>query len=135
MKNIKGSDTISNCLTRIERSPNVSDLLLIEAQLTKTLYKIAANRTKQKDFVLGNSLITAGQFIKEVCNFFKVKNYWQIPVPFGLVKLLAGSRLHDWDKFCMDKKHFKYNVSNAETFGFSSNLKTVEEILADLKRL
>jgi len=37
--------------TRIEQSVNVTGLLPVEAQLTKTLYKIAANRTKQKDFV------------------------------------------------------------------------------------
>ncbi len=30
---------------------DVTNLLLIEAQLTKSLYKIAANYTKQKDFV------------------------------------------------------------------------------------
>ena len=42
---------LTGFLTRIEQSPNVTDLLLTEAQLTKTLYKIAANRTKQKDFV------------------------------------------------------------------------------------
>jgi nucleoside-diphosphate-sugar epimerase len=102
------------------------------ARITAYLLK---NETEQKDFVLGNGLITAGQFIKEACRFFKVRTYFQVPIPFGLVRFLAGHRLHDWDKFCMDKKHFKYNVSNAETFGFSSNLKTVEQILADLKRV
>ncbi len=36
---------------QIDQSTNVTKLLLMEAQLTKSLYKIAANRTKQKDFV------------------------------------------------------------------------------------
>lgn len=99
------------------------------ARITAYLLK---NGTRQKDFVLGNKLITASEFIKETCAFFKVKTYFQIPVPFGLVKLLAGKHLHDWDKFCMDKKHFKYNVSNSETFGLTSGLKTVEQILADM---
>jgi len=36
---------------KIETCGNVTDLLLVEAQLTKSLYKIAANRTKQGDFV------------------------------------------------------------------------------------
>jgi len=36
---------------KIEQCPNVNGLLLVEAQLTKSLYKIAANRSKQSDFV------------------------------------------------------------------------------------
>ena len=38
-------------LGKIDESKNLTELLLTEAQLTKTLYKIAANRTKQTDFV------------------------------------------------------------------------------------
>ncbi|MGR3178509.1 MAG: type I-F CRISPR-associated endonuclease Cas1f [Candidatus Anammoxibacter sp.] len=35
---------------KIETSPSVNDLLLTEAQLTKTLYKLAAKRVKQEGF-------------------------------------------------------------------------------------
>ena len=44
---------LSNFLARIEQSKSVDELLLTEAQLTKTLYKIAANLTKQTGFVRG----------------------------------------------------------------------------------
>ena len=36
---------------RMETAQNVTELLLIEAQLTKNLYKIAVNRTQQTDFI------------------------------------------------------------------------------------
>ncbi|MDQ7000123.1 MAG: type I-F CRISPR-associated endonuclease Cas1f, partial [Mariprofundus sp.] len=45
------SRAITSFSSRIEHAANVTELLLVEAQLTKTLYKIAANRTRQKDFV------------------------------------------------------------------------------------
>ena len=49
---------------KIERSANVTDLLLTEAQLTKRLYKIAAQRTKQGDFVRDhNSVDQANAFL------------------------------------------------------------------------
>jgi CRISPR-associated protein Cas1 len=37
--------------SKIQHCENVTNLLLIEAQLTKSLYKFAAARTKQQDFV------------------------------------------------------------------------------------
>jgi CRISPR-associated protein Cas1 len=37
--------------SRMEQASNVTELLLTEAQLTKSLYKIALNLTQQKDFV------------------------------------------------------------------------------------
>jgi len=42
---------LAHFLTNIEQCQNVTQLLLIEAKLTKSLYKIAANQTKLKGFV------------------------------------------------------------------------------------
>ncbi len=42
---------LSNFLAKTKACQDVTNLLLVEAQLTKYLYKIAANHTKQKDFV------------------------------------------------------------------------------------
>ncbi|MCF6219397.1 MAG: type I-F CRISPR-associated endonuclease Cas1f [Gammaproteobacteria bacterium] len=47
--NIAGALTLFS--SKIEHCTDVTNLLLIEARLTKSLYKIAANHTKQKDFV------------------------------------------------------------------------------------
>jgi CRISP-associated protein Cas1 len=41
---------LDNFSKKIINSPSVNDLLLTEAQLTKTLYKIAAHRTKHLEF-------------------------------------------------------------------------------------
>ena len=42
---------LDNYSAKIEHCSDTTKLLLTEAQLTKRLYKIAANHTKQKDFV------------------------------------------------------------------------------------
>lgn len=45
------SSSLSRTSTRIEKAQKVSNLLQIEAEFTKRLYKIAANRTKHGDFI------------------------------------------------------------------------------------
>lgn len=93
------------------------------------------NDVKEKNIVLGNPLITANQFIKEVCRFYKKQVYFQIPISLSLVKTLAfltGRKLQRWDLFCFEKRYFEHQVKNAESFGIKSDLQTVEQILKDL---
>jgi nucleoside-diphosphate-sugar epimerase len=94
------------------------------------------NQTSEKNFVLGNKNITVSQFLKEVGDFFNKKVCCQIPISLPLVRTLAfltGHRLHSWDLFCFKKRHFRHKTVNAEHFGLSSDLQTVEQILNDLK--
>jgi len=105
----------------------------------KDLARIAAhllvNNPAGKEFVLGNAPITASAFLREVCSFYGQKVSWQIPISLTLVKTLAaitGRRLHPWDIYCLEKRHFIYQAANAETFGLKSGLTTVKEVLETL---
>ncbi len=93
------------------------------------------NDVKEKNIVLGNPLITASQFIKKACRFFNKPVYFQVPIFFPMVKTLAfltGRKLQRWDLFCFEKRYFKHQAKNTESFGIKSDLQTIEQILKDL---
>lgn len=103
------------------------------AQITKYLLE---HDVKEREFVLGNAPITAAEFIRQTCEFYQQKVYWQIPIPLAPIPTIAklvGKKLHSWDLFCLQKKHFIYKTVNAESFGFNSDLKTVQGVLLALE--
>ncbi len=87
---------------------------------------------KEKEYILGNDPMTVSEFIKEVCRFYKTRVYFQVPIPVQLVQFLAfltGRKLHSWDLYCFNRRHFVYKTASAEDFGIKSSLSTVEQIL------
>ncbi len=104
---------------------HAADIALIVDYLLK-------NESAEKNYVLGNKLITAGQLISQICQYFRKRIYFKIKIPSSLVKLLAGRRLSDWDRYCLDKKDFRYRVVNPEAFGLKSNYDTLSKVLTDL---
>jgi len=87
---------LNNFLARIKQSPNVTDLLLTEAQLTKTLYKIAANHTKQKDFVRNfdtvddaNAFLNHGNYL---AYGLAATTLWVLGIPHGFAVMHGKTR-------------------------------------------
>lgn len=100
------------------------------AIITKYLLE---NDIKEKELVLGNPAISASEFIWEVCQFFGLKVFFQIPIPLFLIKILAfltRRKLHSWDLYCLQKRNFIYQVKNAANFGLPSDVQTISQILA-----
>jgi nucleoside-diphosphate-sugar epimerase len=92
------------------------------------------NEVKQKDLVLGNAPITAAEFIKKTCAFFKIPVRFQLPLSPSLAQFLAfvtRRELHSWDLYCFKRRHFVFKTANARTFGLESDLETVNQILLD----
>ncbi|MEE9426405.1 MAG: type I-F CRISPR-associated endonuclease Cas1f [Methylococcales bacterium] len=91
---------IHNALTqfssKIAHSSNVNKLLLIEAQLTKSLYKIAANRTKQKDFVRNHDNIDDANAFLSHGNYLvyglAASTLWVLGIPHGFAVLHGKTR-------------------------------------------
>jgi len=87
---------LTGFLTRIEQSPNVTDLLLTEAQLTKTLYKIAANRTKQKDFVRNYDTVDDANAFLNHGNYLAyglaATTLWVLGIPHGFAVMHGKTR-------------------------------------------
>ncbi len=82
--------------TRLEKSSNVTELLLIEARLTKSLYKIAANHTKQKDFVRQHdSVDNANAFLNHgnyLAYGLAASTLWVLGIPHGFAVLHGKTR-------------------------------------------
>ncbi|MFA6170383.1 MAG: NAD(P)-dependent oxidoreductase [Candidatus Margulisiibacteriota bacterium] len=100
------------------------------ARITSFLLRNPAEKT----YVLGNPPITASRLIGEICSFFGYRTYFQLPLPLFLVKILARiseKKLHSWDEFCLQKRHFIHQTVNASSFNFSSELSTITGILRD----
>ncbi|MEE9396921.1 MAG: type I-F CRISPR-associated endonuclease Cas1f [Methylococcales bacterium] len=81
---------------KIGQSNNVTKLLLSEAQFTKSLYKIAANRTKQKDFVRShenaddaNTFLSHGNYL---AYGLAASTLWVLGIPHGFAVLHGKTR-------------------------------------------
>jgi len=82
--------------SRIEQSVNVTELLLVEAQLTKTLYKIAAHRTRQKDFVRDHERVNDANAFLNHGNYLAyglaATTLWVLGIPHGFAVFHGKTR-------------------------------------------
>ena len=82
--------------TKIEDCSNVTELLLVEAQLTKSLYKIAANRTKQTDFVRQHDSVDDANAFLNHGNYLAyglaATTLWVLGIPHGFAVLHGKTR-------------------------------------------
>jgi CRISPR-associated protein Cas1 len=87
---------LNNFSSQIEQSESVTKLLLVEAQLTKRLYKIAAERTKQKDFTRNygsvddaNSFLNHGNYL---AYGLAATTLWVLGIPHGFAVMHGKTR-------------------------------------------
>lgn len=87
---------LSGFTTRIKRSPDVGDLLLTEAQLTKSLYKIAANRNGQEGFTRNiEELDSANAFLNHgnyLAYGLAATVLWVLGIPHGFAVMHGKTR-------------------------------------------
>ncbi|MDO8334278.1 MAG: type I-F CRISPR-associated endonuclease Cas1f, partial [Nitrosomonas sp.] len=81
------TQAFSGFSSKVEQASNVTELLLIEAQLTKKLYKVAVNRTQQKDFVRNyDSTDNANAFLNHgnyLAYGLAASTLWVLGIPHG----------------------------------------------------
>ena len=92
--NIK--QAITTFSSKIEGCSDVTKLLLIEAQLTKSLYKIAANNTKIKDFVRNHENVDDANAFLSHGNYLAyglaASTLWVLGIPHGFAVLHGKTR-------------------------------------------
>ncbi len=96
---------------------------------------ILKNEVDKSELVLGNPAISSEEFVREICEAFNRKIYFQINISSRFIRslsLLSGKRLPAWDDFCLKKRHFEYKVVNTQTFGIKSDYQTIGETLKEL---
>ena len=93
-------DTIQKSLnsfaTKIQQCESVTNLLLIEAQLTKNLYKFAASCTKQQDFIRdydsqdnANTFLNHGNYL---AYGLAATTLWVLGIPHGFAVMHGKTR-------------------------------------------
>ncbi len=82
--------------SKIEQCTDVTKLLLIEAQLTKRLYKISANRTKITDFVRNHENVDDANAFLSHGNYLAyglaASTLWVLGIPHGFAVLHGKTR-------------------------------------------
>ena len=94
------NDNIQQAITtfssKIEDCSDVTKLLLIEAQLTKSLYKIAATNTKIKDFVRNHENVDDANAFLSHGNYLAyglaASTLWVLGIPHGFAVLHGKTR-------------------------------------------
>ncbi|MDF1583136.1 MAG: type I-F CRISPR-associated endonuclease Cas1f [Methyloprofundus sp.] len=90
------NQALSHFSAKIEHCQDVTNLLLIEAQLTKSLYKIAANQTKQKDFVRQHDSIDDANAFLNHGNYLAyglaATTLWVLGIPHGFAVMHGKTR-------------------------------------------
>ncbi|QHV00850.1 NAD-dependent epimerase/dehydratase family protein [Synechocystis sp. CACIAM 05] len=89
---------------------------------------------KRIDVVLGNAPLTATDGIRQVCQYHRQKIYFQIPLSLTLANIfikLFRIQMADWDRFCLDYRHFTYPdpVAPAQ-LGLPAHCQTIAELMA-----
>lgn len=81
---------------RMSQSQSVTDLLLVEAQFTKNLYKIAANHTKQTDFVRQHDSVDDANAFLNHGNYLAyglaATTLWVLGIPHGFAVMHGKTR-------------------------------------------
>lgn len=97
--NIEDEDiarALAGFAAKIEHANNVTELLLTEAQLTKNLYKVAVNRTQQKDFVRNYDSVDDANVFLNHGNYLTyglaATTLWVLGIPHGFAVMHGKTR-------------------------------------------
>lgn len=90
------NQALTHFAAKIEGSQDVMNLLLVEAQLTKALYKIAAKHTQQKNFIRQHdSLDDANDFLNHgnyLAYGLAATTLWVLGIPHGFAVMHGKTR-------------------------------------------
>lgn len=88
------------------------------------------NDTQEKEYVLGQDLITYDELIKVLAKIAKKKVYFGYKIkPSVVLKLikLFKIKINDWDEYCLRNPHLKYQNTYPESLKLSSKYRSIEE--------
>lgn len=105
-----------------------ADIASISAHLLK-------NDMGNKEFILGNKAITAGDLVRELCSYFKVSSPFKINLTKGTADLIGrflDKRLAEWDKYCLKTYHQEYMTVDASDFGLERKYPELKNIFEEI---
>ncbi|MBE9061001.1 NAD(P)-dependent oxidoreductase [cf. Phormidesmis sp. LEGE 11477] len=85
-----------------------------------------------REIVIGNPAKTADEIVEEIATYLGKPPIFRIPLSFGLADLVIkvfNIRMAEWDRFCMDYRHFTYeNPVTPSSFGLEDSYPTVKDV-------
>ncbi len=103
------------------------------ATVVRYLIDHPLKKDEPRYLVLGQAQVTANQAIEEVCAYLGKKIYFRIPLSLSLANLmifLFRIQMADWDRFCMNYRHFTYEtVINPTSLGLPNYCVTMSDVL------
>jgi nucleoside-diphosphate-sugar epimerase len=103
------------------------------AQIIKYLVDNPSSQRSSRQFVLGQQSLTADRAIKEICQYFNKKIYFQIPLYIWLANffiVVFRIQMAAWDRFSLNYRHFTYqNAVTPESFGMTNYCSSLSEVL------
>jgi len=86
-----------------------------------------------RELVIGNPSKTADQVVSELSQYLGKRQYFKVPLSFGLANAIIkifNIRMADWDRFCMDYRHFTYeNTVTPSSFGMEDNYPSLTDVV------
>ncbi len=85
--------------------------------------------------VMGMPRLTVNQAIADACEYLHKRVGWQINLTPGLANLiirLFNIKVAPWDRFCIQQRHFTYDVVTPENFGLGSAYPDLASLLAEI---
>jgi nucleoside-diphosphate-sugar epimerase len=102
------------------------------AEVVRYLVEHPPGPTDNREIVIGNPVKTADEVVEAISAYLGKRIYFRIPLSMGLangVIKLFNIRMADWDRFCMDYRHFTYqNPVTPASFGLLDHYPTVEDV-------
>jgi nucleoside-diphosphate-sugar epimerase len=106
------------------------------AQIQTSLAQAELNTTMPLRLVLGMPRLSVNEAIAEAAQFYNKKIRWQFNLNPALINLmikLFNVKMAPWDRYCLDQRHFAYQVVNPATFGITPQFASLSDILANLE--
>lgn len=100
--------------------------------IAKVVKYLLEHPTNQKEYVLGNPMMTGKKTLEQLCEHFNKKIYFRIKVPSSFLFFLASLfriKVGPWDKFCIQNPFFEYKVVNPATFNLKTEYPTLTHLL------
>lgn len=100
-----------------------------------TRHLLQKPRQAHLELVLGQPYITLAAALVEIAQAHGYRVPFQLPLPTGflmvLVKLFKKD-MTEWDRFCVDHRHFHYQTTSPADLGVQSRFETLQACVTDL---
>lgn len=108
--------------------------LIHAADLARMVVALLDRGPEGEDLVAGNSPLTAGAAIADLCATFGARPPQRprdLTFLGPLVSRLAGTRMSSWDRWCLDQRHFAYTYAvNPRSLGLEPGMETLAAMAA-----